>query len=264
MNAIRSALIWTALVLLILFWLPLLAVIRIFDRDPVRYRTGRWLRNLGRTMTKVNPAWKIHVHGPLPEDPRLPYVVVSNHQSNADIPVISVLPWEMKWVGKAELFRIPVAGWMMRLAGDIPVDRSDPGSRATVLDRAKFYLRQHCSVIFFPEGTRSRDGRVKEFHDGAFRLAIETGLPVLPVVVEGTQDALPKHGWKFGPTSHVHVSVLAPVETSGLTREDIPALRRRVRGLIVEEVARLRGASPVDVDPLAGTVEEKAKTGGEG
>ena len=75
--------------------------------------------------------------GDLPADPRHPYVVVSNHQSNADIPLISRLPWEMKWVAKKELFDVPVLGWEMLLAGDIPVDRRDAESRAPVLVRAR-------------------------------------------------------------------------------------------------------------------------------
>lgn len=116
LSTLRSLWIWTAVVALILLWLPLLAVIRLFDGDPVRYRTGFWFRRLGRAMTTVNPAWRLHISGETIDNPRRPYVVVSNHQSHADIPIISNLPWEMKWIGKAELFSIPVIGWMMALS----------------------------------------------------------------------------------------------------------------------------------------------------
>jgi 1-acyl-sn-glycerol-3-phosphate acyltransferase len=159
-SILRSLWVWSAVCILIVLWLPLLAAIRVFDRDPVHYRTGRWFRRLGVAMTQVNPLWRLTVSGTTVTDPRRPYVVVSNHQSQADIPLISHLPWEMKWIGKAELFRLPIVGWMMKLAGDIPVDRSDRRSGTRMLLAAAGYLRRKCSVIFFPEGTRSLDGRV--------------------------------------------------------------------------------------------------------
>jgi 1-acyl-sn-glycerol-3-phosphate acyltransferase len=244
-TALRSLWTWTASVLLIVVWFPLLAVIRLFDRDPARYTTGRWFRRLGAVMTRINPMWHIQISGERIDDPRRPYIVVSNHQSLADIPIISRLPWEMKWVGKAELFKLPLVGWMMRLAGDIEVDRGDQRSRAKVLIKARDYLQKHCSVIFFPEGTRARDGRVLHFTDGAFRLAIQARVPVLPLAIDGTQDALPKHSWKFGTPSAIRLAVLPPVETTGLTKADTEALREQVRAQIVAQIAAWRGV-PLD------------------
>jgi 1-acyl-sn-glycerol-3-phosphate acyltransferase len=87
MDTVRSALIWAAIVGLIVIWLPLLAVVRLFDRDPARYRTGRFFRQLGVAMTRVNPYWNIELEGHFPEDPRRPFVVVANHQSIGDIAV---------------------------------------------------------------------------------------------------------------------------------------------------------------------------------
>ncbi len=195
--ALQSIWTWGAILVLMVLWVPLLALLRVFDRDPAHYRTGRWFRRLGMAMTKVNPAWHIEISGETIENPRYPYVVVSNHQSSADIPIISCLPWEMKWVAKAELFKAPLFGWLLRLAGDIPVDRTNKRSGAKVLIKGRQYLRDRCSVMFFPEGTRSRDGRVHPFTDGAFRLAIKAQVPVLPLAIDGTQDALPTHSWKF-------------------------------------------------------------------
>ena len=250
MKALSSALTWAAIAAIVLVTLPVLAVVRLFDRDPARYATGRTFRWFGGQVTRVNPAWTIRVTGDAPADPRRPYVVVSNHQSNADIPLVSRLPWEMKWVAKKELFDVPVLGWEMRLAGDIAVDRRDPESRARVVQRARAVLATRCSVMFFAEGTRSRDGRVKAFQDGAFRLAIETQTPVLPLAIDGTMDALPKDGWTFGrATCRVHV--FPPIETAGLTMADVPALRERVRRTIVDGVAAWRGTTPESVDALA-------------
>lgn len=250
MKTIQSALIWAAEATLLLLWLPLLAVVRLFDRDPARYTTGRVFRFLGNLMTRINPLWHIQIEGDFPADPRLPYVVISNHQSNADIPVISRLPWEMKWVAKAELFEVPVVGWLMRLAGDIAVDRRDPKSRAHVLIAARRTLRDRCSVMFFPEGTRSRDGRVRPFQSGAFRLAIDAGVPILPLAVDGTRDALPKHGWRFGNAIEARLCVLPPVPTAGLGPDDADALRDHVRNVIIAQIAAWRGASPESVDAL--------------
>ncbi|MEM1118647.1 MAG: lysophospholipid acyltransferase family protein, partial [Bacteroidota bacterium] len=184
MKSVQSALVWAAIAGLVLFALPVMLTIRAFDRTPARVRTGRAFREMGSWIPRVNPFWSVEVGGVAPATLSHPFVVVSNHQSLGDIPVVSLLPWEMKWVGKKSLFEIPVLGWLMKLAEDIPVDRTDPQSRATVLTRARRVLEKGCSVMFFAEGTRSRDGRLKRFHDGAFRLAIDAGVPVLPVAVD--------------------------------------------------------------------------------
>jgi len=249
-GTLRSLWVWAAITALILFWVPLLALIRIFDRDPVRYRTGRWFRRLGVAMTKTNRAWRIHIGGEQVADPRFPYVVVSNHQSLADIPIISHLPWEMKWIGKKELFRIPFVGWMMRMAGDIPLDRADRRSGARMLLAANRYLQQKCSVMFFPEGTRSPDGRLWRFNEGAFHLAIKAGVPVLPLAIEGSRDCLPKKNWKFGPPLDITLHVLPPVPTEGLSVSEAPLLCERVRTMILEKLATWRCVETALVDGL--------------
>lgn len=249
--SLRSIWIWAAVSLLIIVWLPWLTVIRVFDRDPVRYRTGRWFRRLGVAMTKVNPTWNLVISGERIANPRNPYVVVSNHQSFADIPLISHLPWEMKWVAKKEIFKVPFVGWMLRLAGDISLDRQDRRSGARMLMSAVRYLSLHCSVIFFAEGTRSPDGRVGRFNDGAFAVAVKAKIPILPVVVEGSRNCLPKRSWKFGPPQTIRLAVLPPVETTGMTMKDVPALRDHVRDAIIRQVAEWRGVSCDTVDALA-------------
>lgn len=261
MQTVSSLWTWFASVTLIVIWLPLLAIIRLFDRDPAHYTTGRWFRRLGGTMTRINPAWRIHVDGDFPADPRHPYVVVCNHQSLADIPVISRLPWEMKWVAKAELFRVPFLGWLMKLAGDIPVERGDKRSGVRVLTKARDYLRKRCSVMFFPEGTRSKDSRVIPFTDGAFRLAIKEQVPVLPLVLDGTSNALRKHDWRFGRAEKIHLKVLPPVPTLGLTTSETEQLRDQVRTMIVEQLAAWRGQPRQLVDAtLRLTGEEEARS----
>ena len=246
---VLSMWVWSSTALLIVIWVPLMAVVRLFDRDPARYRTGYMLRRLGRLMTRLNPFWDVQVEGPYPDDPRRPYVVVSNHLSHGDPPVISHLPWEMKWVAKKELFDLPVAGRLLRLSGDICVDRADPESRSKVLDTARDYLDHKCSVMFFPEGTRSRDGRVHSFANGAFRLAIEAGVPVLPLALDGTRNALPKHSLRFHANPDpIRLKVLPPVDPEQEGYTDADALRDAVRERILEQIARWRDTSVAAVD----------------
>ena len=168
----RSIWMWVSTITLIMIWVPLLALIRIFDRNPVRFRTGRWFRRLGSSIVRINPAWRVHLEGLDRVDLSRAYLVASNHQSMVDIPLLCLLPWEMKWIAKTELFKIPLVGWMMQMAGDIPLDRRQRAGAQALL-RAKGYLQKGCSVMVFPEGTRSRDSKVHGFTEGAFALAIK-------------------------------------------------------------------------------------------
>jgi 1-acyl-sn-glycerol-3-phosphate acyltransferase len=233
-QSILSVWAWLVLVVCILIWFPLMVLVLLFTFpfDRGRYLTGYLFRRIGPVMATLNPLWRFRYSGTLPADPRRPYVVVSNHESFADILLISHLPWEMKWLSKAELFRIPVMGWMMWLAGDVPVQRGFGPSAVEAMERCREVLRRRVSVMIFPEGTRSKTRELLPFKDGAFRLAIEAGVPVLPLALSGTGTALPKHGWRFG-RSAAEVRVLDPVDTAGLTVADVPDLKARVRELIV-------------------------------
>jgi 1-acyl-sn-glycerol-3-phosphate acyltransferase len=238
-RVLRSLGIWSASAGLILLWTPLLAVIRLFDREPRRLRTGRWFRRLGRVLARVNP-WQIEITGVENIAREQVYVIVSNHQSLADIPVISHLKLDTKWLAKAELFRLPVLGWMLRMAGDVPVERRDRRNAARALLECARYLRRRCSVVFFPEGTRSPDGEVLPFNEGPFQLAIRERVPVLPLVVAGSGNALPRNSWLFGPTQDVRLRVLEPVSVAGWDVKQSAALRDMVRQRIVDELKALR------------------------
>lgn len=217
----------------------------------MRRGTGRLFRRVGVLLTKVNPLWRVTISGAKCSSARsLPCVVVANHQSLADIPVLSHLPWEMKWMAKKELFALPIVGFQLKLAGDIPVDRENPRDAVKSLRKARSYLENQCSVMIFAEGSRSPDGEVGPFLDGAFRLAIATGVPVLPVVVDGTANCLPKKSWKFGQASEVLVEVLPEVATTALTLADVSALREEVRGRIVSRLAEMRASRAVPSSTL--------------
>ncbi len=225
---------WLVLVLCIVLWLPPMLVVRLVTApfDPGRYAAGYLFRQVARVTAALNPLWHFRTSGTMPPDPRRPYVVVSNHESFADILLISHLPWEMKWLSKAELFRLPFLGWRMHLAGDVPVKRGLGPSAVEAMARCREILARKVSVMIFPEGTRSTTAELLPFQDGAFRLAIDAGVPILPLAVHGTATALRKHDWRFGRARAV-VRVLEPVETAGLTAADMPALKARVRDTIV-------------------------------
>jgi 1-acyl-sn-glycerol-3-phosphate acyltransferase len=233
MQRLISLWVWVSVGFVALAWVPWMALVYAFTapRDPGRYTVGRWFRRAAVLATKLNPLWRFSTTGVRIRDPRRPYIAVANHESMADIFLLSHLPWEMKWLSKEAIFKVPFMGWMMRMAGDIAVRRGDPRSRAQALEACRDRLSKGVSVMIMPEGTRSDDGQVQRFHDGAFRLAVETGCPILPIALAGTRAAINKGSWIFGRATAI-AHVLEPVETTGLTLEDVPALRDRVRQMI--------------------------------
>ena len=262
MTAILSIWAWLeiALVALTGFVLQTVLFVVCLPFDPRRAVAGRAFRLVGVVAARLNPFWRFGMVGPVPSPRPRRTVVVSNHESNADPFLISFLPWEMKWLGKASLFRIPVAGWMMWMAGDVPVRRGDSDSAKEAMAACARWLSRGMPVMLFPEGTRSRDGQLLPFKDGAFRLAIETGAEVLPLAVAGTGTALPKHSWKFG-RAEGRVTVGAPITTAGLTLDDLEQLKARVRAEIETLRARLASAATPAAGASAGARSAGTRTG---
>ena len=241
MQRLVTAWVWTLWVLIVLVGFPVVGLVFLCTApfDPGRYAAGRTFRWLGSLGGRLNPWWDFHTEGHLVRDPRRPYVAVSNHESYADIFLLSHLPWEMKWLAKQTIFNIPVMGWVMRMAGDVPLVRGNRESAVGALARCRDRLSNRVSVMIFPEGTRSHDGELKAFKDGAFRLAIEAGVPILPLAVNGAYTALHKGDWRFDVTN-AEVRVLEPIPTEGLTLDDLPHLRERARGAISAALATMR------------------------
>lgn len=234
---------WFAFGLSTIVILPMVAVIRLVTApfDPGAYQAGRMFRRLAVLHQKLNPLWKFTVSGTVPSDPRRPYVVVANHESFVDILLISHVPMEMKWMSKSDFFKYPVIGWGLRMAGDIRLDRGDAKAAAKVLAEAQDRLDKRVSVMIFPEGTRSRDGELQEFKTGAARVAIKAGVPILPIAVVGTRDALVKSDWRFG-RSHAEARILDPIPTDGLTKNDARALTEQLRDTIADALSEMRAA----------------------
>ena len=233
MERVLSAGIWFTTVLVVLFGFLYVSLVWLvtapFDRG--RYHAGRAFRQLAVTQVTLNPLWHFETDGEKPANPRLPYVAVSNHESYADIFLISHLPWEMKWLSKDTMFRIPVMGWMMRMARDIPIKRGKRESVVSAMQGCRDRLGLKVSVMIFPEGTRSHTDELLPFKDGAFKLAIEAGAPILPIALSGTRDCMAKGSFAFRK-ARAKARVLAPISTAGMTSADLPALRDRTRALI--------------------------------
>ena len=247
MTVLRSIWAWFSFGAILILWLPIIGFVRLFDRDPGRYRTGRWFRRMGSAITRANPVWHVAISGSYPENVRQPFVVVCNHQSLADIPVLSNLPWDMKWVTKASLFDLPVLGWMLKASGDIPVRRESLRSRAQVFIEAKKRLRNRISVLIMPEGTRSPNGKIQAFSDGPFKLAVREGVQVLPLAVDGTFSALPRKSWKFGRKCWIRLHVFDAVDPASLGN-NAAELTEHVRRMIILKVAEWRGVTADEVD----------------
>ena len=220
---------WTETVLVVILGTPVVALVWLCTApfDPGRYAAGRAFRLVGVTAMRLNGRWRFRVRGAL-ADPRRPYVVIANHESYADVFLLSVFPWEMKWLSKDTMFRIPCMGWMMQMAGDIRLVRGDRDSTLNAIAQCRDRLAKRTSVMIFPEGTRSRDGNLLPFKDGAFRLAIESGAPLLPIAVAGTRNAMAKGTFRF-LRANALAEVLEPISTEGMTMADIPRLKELAR-----------------------------------
>jgi len=240
-RSILSVWSWFTFGVLVVVWLPLMAIVWLVTApfDKGRYWTGYVFRKLPVVHRHINPFWKFRVSGTLPENPRRPYIVVSNHESFVDILLISHLPFEMKWLSKVEMFKIPVVGWLMSLANDIRLSRGEISSAADAMKQCADRLSKKVSVLIFAEGTRSTTGELGKFKNGAFRLAIETGCPILPVAVHGCHTALRPKDWRMA-YSTAEVRVLEPIEVEGLTTRDMYALRDKTRNRIAAEIEVLR------------------------
>jgi 1-acyl-sn-glycerol-3-phosphate acyltransferase len=165
-----------------------------------------------------------------------PFIFTPNHQAHIDIAtLLGHLPGHNRFASKKELFDEPVLGAVMRTLGMLPVDRDDPMKSIEVLNRA---VREGHSIIIFPEGTRSRDGKLLPFKKGAFVAAIEMGHPVVPVIIKGTRTVMPKGEYLSIHPGPVEIVIKPPIPTAGLGYDDRERLRDAVREIVAEEFAR--------------------------
>jgi 1-acyl-sn-glycerol-3-phosphate acyltransferase len=169
-------------------------------------------------------------------NPSQSYVYMANHQSNFDIPVLLAhLPVQFRWLAKAELFRIPIFGRAMRGAGYIEIDRFNQQSAFESLNQAAGKMKNGLSIMMFPEGTRSRDGKIRPFKKGGFVMAIGSGEPIVPVIIKGTWPIMAKSSLRIN-SGDVTLQIERPIRTTDYTRATKEDLIESVRTVICRGV----------------------------
>ncbi len=234
MKIIISLGIWLGSILLtvLLYFVVLVLTILLAPFDPKKKITHRQCFWWSNALIALNPYWNLEVSGLENIDYQKTYLIISNHQSMADIVVLYKTRMQFKWVAKESLFKVPFIGWCLRLIQHIRLKRGDYTSIKQVYHQASLWLRKDMSVLFFPEGTRSSTDEMREFQNGAFKLAIKEKKPILPICLKGTHAAIPKGSWIFKTKVAVKLCVLAPIETAGLGPGDFAQLRDTVHSKI--------------------------------
>ena len=229
------------------FWLVLyvasfiaLVVCYPFDKKRVVvHKISKWLTDI---VFIFAPGMRRDVIGMENIDPKQAYVVVLNHQSMVDILSIYNLPLVFKWVSKKEVYRIPLVGRLLLMHGDIVINRaSAKEAMQLVHSKGKEWLKKGASVSIFPEGTRSKDGEIHNFKAGAFILAKDAGVPILPIVLDGT-STLVRKGWMINWRNKITIKVLSPISAEEVQNRDIKDVMAQVRTDMVEALAEVRAA----------------------
>jgi 1-acyl-sn-glycerol-3-phosphate acyltransferase len=198
--------------------------------------SGRWQHAFARLWSRLiltTSGIRTRVEGVENLDTRKAAVYCANHQSAMDIPILFVhLPVQFRFVAKRSLFKIPFMGWHLKRSGHIPVDRGRPREARKGLDKAAERIRAGSSVILFPEGHRSRDGKIGPFKSGSFYLAIQAGTPVVPITLNGTRAVLKPDTYHIRP-GQTEMIVHPPIPTTELKLQDVEALSANVRAQIL-------------------------------
>ena len=225
-----------AIVLYTLSWVAFVLCYPFDKRRVVVHTISKWITDV---TFGLPPRMGRDVIGKENIDPKQPYVMVLNHNSMIDIMSPYVLPLVFKWVSKREVYKIPRVGRLLFMHGDIVINRSNPKEAMRfVHEQGLKWLKKGASVAIFPEGTRSKDGEIHSFKAGAFILAKEAGVPILPVVVEGTNNMLKGHwmNWR----NRITITVLPPISKERVEQEPIKDVMAEVHEAMVNALAEIR------------------------
>lgn len=186
---------------------------------------------------KSVPTWKFVIINAEKYKVNKPTMVIANHQSFLDIPLLYLLPWTMKWVTKKSLLKIPVLGWLTAMTGHLPIDRESMRS-VRKMDALVEPIQDGIPGMIFPEGTRSTTGELKPFKNGAFALAKKYNFQILPVVVNGGYTAMPRGSWRFSFNNKFVVSVLEPLDPDDFF--DSKSLKKEAFQQIQAELTKIK------------------------
>jgi 1-acyl-sn-glycerol-3-phosphate acyltransferase len=202
-----------------------------FNRIP-----NKAIQGLAWAMLKPNPWWSIRIKGADLAKIDQPTIVIANHQSFMDLSLLYHLPWTMKWVAKKGLFKIPIFGWMIYMSGQISIDRKSMSS-AKKLNTLVAPVKEGIPAMIFPEGTRSPDGELQAFKNGAFKLARKYNFNILPVVLKGGHEAMPPGSWRVSAKQEFAISVLNPINSGDY--DSVADLKQEAYSLMNKELKSL-------------------------
>ena len=233
-KTILSLIIWVVIssLTILLYFAMLFFTIILYPFDKKRaiaHAQCFWWSDL---VIKLNPYWTFEISGKENLDKKRTYIIVANHQSLADIVLAYQIKCQFKWVAKKSLFKVPFVGWSMALAKHIKLERGNFGSIKKIYREAAYWLRSGMSVLFFPEGTRSRTDEMGDFNNGAFKLAIKEHVPILPILFEGSGTAIPRGSWVFTTQTSAKLKILPPIETTNFQPGDFAKLRDLARAAL--------------------------------
>ena len=242
MNFIKSLFIWFFYVLMLLVLFPPAFLIWLLT---FLFDKRLWLLHLyscfwASTFTWITPWWSVTIKGKEKIKPGKTYVLVSNHQSSVDIVLLYRLFVHFKWIAKKELFKVPLIGWNMTLNRYIVLKRGKRASIIQMMEDSIRTIKSGSSVLVFPEGTRSEDSNIKAFKEGAFKLAVEAQTPIIPIVLDGTGNALPAKGFEFQGKQHFRINVLDEISVEALSEKNVKSLTKEVQSRMMEELENMR------------------------
>ncbi|MBN2440411.1 MAG: 1-acyl-sn-glycerol-3-phosphate acyltransferase [Spirochaetales bacterium] len=192
---------------------------------------------------------KVISHGAENIDPKKNYLYVSNHESYSDIVALFLgIPYRLSFIAKKSLFLIPFWGWAIYLIGHIPIDRSNPKKAKKSIEKAcKKIQKEHRSIFGFPEGTRSRSGKMAPFKLGLFGMAITTGIDVVPIALRGTREVMTPGSFIIRPHP-VYLDILPPISVKGYTQRNKNELAQKtwdaIHNHIEKEKKKIKTAVP--------------------
>jgi 1-acyl-sn-glycerol-3-phosphate acyltransferase len=245
MDIFKSIIVWLTGICFVVVTFPLTLLVWVltlpFDRK--RLIVHMLLMYESTILSFLIPIWKIHIEGRDKALKGLTYVIISNHQSILDILLMNCLRYRYKWISKIENFNVPVIGWYLRMAKYITVDRGNEDSKNEMLDKSYDCLRKGISIMIFPEGTRSVNNEIGFFKRGAFQLALQADVPLLPVLIDGTGGILPKHGLIFSSGHRVRIKVLDPIDPVTFRSESPESLALKLNTFMSTELMNFRSKS---------------------
>ena len=238
MRLIGSLLFWGFIFVssIVLFPMAVLLWLLSMPFDRRRWAMHRFTSFWASLYTWLNPAWRVTIEGRERLHRGTPAVLVANHLSLLDILVLFRMQSHFKWVSKLENFRVPVIGWNMTLCGYIPLRRGDSASIRTMMRQCDETLASGSSIVMFPEGTRSANGRLRRFLPGAFQIATRNRVPIQPIVIRGTSDALPKKGFILQGRHPISIKILDSIPAETFDGVEAEVLMDRVREIFVDEL----------------------------